>query len=279
MQLYFDIGGTSIRVAVSHGSGVVGAPARADTPRGFEEGLSLLQTLLQQLCGGEKPELVVGGLPGVFDKDHTALCAAPNLSEWVGQPLKERLSAFFGAPVYLENDAALGALGEAMRGAGKGSSIVGYLALGTGIGGARIVDGKIDRYTAGFEPGHQIIDAGKALCEKCETGELEAYAGGKAIRERLGKSPAEIDDPEEWGKVHEWLALGLHNATVFWSPECIVLGGSVTQKISVERLTEKVSQSLHFLSTIPLIKKGELGDVAGIYGAVEYARQLQNNET
>ena len=86
------------------------------------------------------------------------LVNAPHLPGWIRKPFSERLKAELACPVFLENDSAIVALGEAHHGAGKGDDIMAYLTVSTGMGGARIVHGAIDVNVFGFEPGHQYID-------------------------------------------------------------------------------------------------------------------------
>src|SRR6185437_2466030 len=105
-----------------------------------------------------------GGIAGVLNKAKDQLLNAPNLVNWINQPLGQSLSDIVSVSVKLENDASLGGLGEATYGSGQGYKIVGYLTIGTGVGGTRIVNGRIDQNALGFEPGHQTIDINGPLC-------------------------------------------------------------------------------------------------------------------
>ena len=174
----------------------------------------------------------------------------------------------FHAPVFLENDAALAGLGEAVFGAGKGKKIVAYLTISTGVGGCRIVDGKIDENSQGFEPGHQIIFSDKNIIT------LENLVSGTAIEKKYGKKPYEIFDVKIWNNVANNLAYGLHNVAVLWSPDIIILGGSMMKKIGipVERVKFHLSKILNIFPKPPLIKKSKLGDLAGLYGALAHLK-------
>ena len=99
-----------------------------------------------------------GGVPGILNKEKTVLLSAPNLEKWEDVFLKEALEKALDVPVRLENDAALGALGEAVFGAGKDKRIVAYFTVSTGVGGARVTDGRLDEGAFGFEPHRQIVD-------------------------------------------------------------------------------------------------------------------------
>ena len=194
---------------------------------------------------------------------------APNIMGWNGKPFKKELERMFSAPVYLENDAALAGLGEAVKGAGRGYDIVAYMTVSTGVGGARIVNGAIDRNAMGFEIGHQIINYDG------EARTLEEYVSGSGFMHRFGKLPQDITDPATWEEAARLLAVGLRNTIVHWSPDVLVLGGPIVlqSRLPFERLREEIQQSVkEVFPTTPEIKKAELGDSAGLYGALEYLR-------
>lgn len=263
-----------MRLASSDGKSIL-KTVILDTPANFEEGIKLFKKAAEELVPGETIEKAAGGVAGTLEKDKSSLSRAPHLPGWVDMPLKDRLSEALNAPVFLENDSAMVALGEATEGAGKDFGIVAYLTISTGVGGARIVGGKIDENSSGFEPGHQIIDPANALCHTCENGELESYVSGTAVEKRFGKKPYEILDSAIWDETAKFLALGLHNTIVHWSPDIVVLGGSMMKEIGipVERVKYYLEKTLNIFSILPKIKKAELGDVGGLHGALEYLKQ------
>ena len=120
--------------------------------------------------------------------------------------------------VYVENDAALAALGEANPGAGSGGKIVAYYTVSTGIGGARVIDGRIDKRTVGFEPGKQIINNGNLQS-------VEQFVSGHNIEERYGTKPTGIVNTPLWKKAAEDLAIAAFNSVTHWSPDIFVFGG------------------------------------------------------
>ncbi|HYA32141.1 MAG TPA: ROK family protein, partial [Thermodesulfovibrionales bacterium] len=231
----------------------------------------------QELSAGQKIRAAAGGVAGPLDREKTRLVRSPHVSGWIGKPLKEELQRILGAPVYLENDAAMAGLGEAAYGEGKGKRIVVYVTVSTGVGGARIVDGEIDTSAMGFEPGHQIIDGGGTLCPECKSvpGYLERCVSGSAIERRYGKKADEIDDPKVWDEAARFLAYGLNNSIVHWSPEVVILGGSVMQKIPLGRVREYLTDILKIFPEPPLIRKAVLGDFVGLYGALQFLRKRE----
>lgn len=266
-----------MRLAVSQGGKNFGEPKIVDTPQDFNEGMSLFEKAAQELSGGEKVKAMAGGIAGPLDREKSKLVNSPNLSGWVNKPLKGTLQKLVGSPVYIENDTAIVGLGEAVVGAGKGASIVAYITVSTGIGGVRVVDGKIDRNIFGFEPGHQIIDPTGALCPICgSSGHLEGHVSGAALENRYHKKPYDIVNSKIWEEEAKWLAYGLNNTIVHWSPAVVVLGGSMIVKepgISIDRVCFHLGKTLSIFPEHPKLVKAELGDVGGLHGALIFLKQ------
>lgn len=277
MYLIFDIGGTNMRLAVSRDGESFGETKVLETPQDFSEGMLLFERAALNLAGGKKLKAAAGGIAGPLDRNKEKLVNSPNISGWIGKPLKESIQKAIGAPLYLENDTAIVGLGEAIVGAGKGEAIVAYITVSTGVGGARIVDGKIDRNVYGFEPGHQIIDPAGCLCPICGTsGHLEGHVSGTALEGHYHKKPYEISDPKIWEEEAKWLAYGLNNTIVHWSPHIAVLGGSMITKepgISIERVRHHLKNILLIFPEIPRLVKAELGDTGGLHGALAFLKQ------
>ncbi|MDP3779441.1 MAG: ROK family protein [bacterium] len=274
MFILFDVGGTKIRIAAADQNGFLGDPVIMLTPSDFDEGLQMITDAALGMTKGEKITAVVGGLAGTLDRNHMMLVYGLNVSSWAGKPIKMLLEKSFNAPVVLENDAALAGLGEAVEGAGKNYEIVGYMTVSTGVGGARITDKKIDRHAFGFEPGYQIIDADGTLCTRCTRRDLQAHISGKGIEEHTGHKAEEITDQTMWEDIARHLSFGLTNTIVHWSPNVMVLGGSVMQSVSIERVNELVKENLYVYPEIPPIVRAELGDVGGLHGALHLARTM-----
>lgn len=276
MNLVFDIGGTNIRLAKSNDGASIDSFEVMPTPQDFEKAVELISNYYKKI-GNEAFDKCVCGLPGVLSQGKDSLLSAPNLFPWVNKPIKEELTKILGKEVILENDAALAALGEAVSGAGRENKIVAYLTIGTGVGGARVVDGNLDERAFGFEPGHQIIDLGGSVYSENTAKkyvELENAVSGTALRKNFGKEPAEISDLTIWREWERLLSVGLANLIVHWSPNIVILGGGVMQVnlISLDRIKLYLSDILKVTPDIPQIKKGELGDKAGIMGGLAMLR-------
>lgn len=279
MYILFDIGGTKMRVVAADREKFLGEPVVVSTPKDFGEGIDTLKRIIDNLAQGLLSEnraitAIIGGIAGPLNDLQTLLVKSPNLPGWVGHDIKETLHAIYRVPVELENDAALVGLGEAHFGAGRGKSIIAYLTVSTGVGGARIMNGKIDRSSLGFEPGHQIIDPDNTLCPKCEGNDLEAYVSGTAVEKRFGVKPYEIHDDAVWDELAKFLAYGLNNTIVHWSPDIVIVGGSMMKEVGIPipAVRKHLAEVLKIFPEIPQVEKAELGDFGGLYGALAEAR-------
>lgn len=279
MYIAFDIGGTKMRIAVSKDcKSIVGEPVVEKTPEDFEKGIQLFSDIARSLTKDVHIKAAAGGIAGPLDREKKMLTSAPNIaSDWAGRPLAEALSKELQAPVYLENDTAIVGLGEAHAGAGMGHNIVVYVTVSTGVGGVRIVNGKVDVSCMGFEPGHQIIDIDNTLCKNCVSGQLEDMVSGTATERRFGMKPYEVKEERVWNEeLPKWLSYGLYNTILHWSPDVAVLGGSMivgNPAISVPRTADYLREVTTIFPNIPEIKKAECGDFGGIHGAFALIRQ------
>ncbi len=250
MKVIFDIGGSKMRIATSTDGRELSEPIIVRTPQQPEEALKKLITIIEDASGNEPIDRIAGGVPGVLNDDKTTIVAAKNLPRWVKSPLMETLHKHFNRPVLLENDTVLGGLGEAIYGVGKDHNQVMYIAVGTGLGGAWIVNGK-PAGRGSFEPGHQIID----------------YQSLTDWEYLVDNSPS----PKE--QVH-FLALGLFNCMLMWPSELIILGGGKTfhKDWSMTQLSSELEKLSKNYFPNPKIEIAQLKDKAGLWGALHLLR-------
>ena len=276
--ILFDIGGTNMRVALSRDGETFEEPKIIPTPKDFDAGMLAIKNIATELSGGEKIIAAGGGIAGTLSRDRRIFVNGPHLPGWSAKPIKAALEDALGVSVFIENDTAIVGLGEAVAGAGKGHTIVAYITVSTGVGGVRIVDQKIDVSAMGFEPGHQIIDADGTLCKGTVCGmgfDLEGAISGTAITERYKKKPYEIVDEAFWDEMARVLAYGLNNTIVYWSPDIVVIGGSMMKKIGIpiDRARAHLKGILRIYPELPLIEHSLLEDFGGLHGALAYIRQ------
>ena len=266
MYIFFDIGGTTTRFSSSLDGSTIADTKIEPTPQNLDDATLLYSKMVADLSNGQKIEGMAGGVPGPLNPDKTMLMNAPHLRNWINKPLDQRFKRIADCPVFFENDTALASLGEATKGAGTGYRIVAYIAIGTGVGGARVVDGKLDANSIGFEPGHMIIAAGRTL---------ESLVSGTTIKQKYNKKASELNDSNFWNEFEEYLVAGLNNITVMWSPDLIVLGGGVglTEQISVDRVMLNLYKTLTIYPKLPKLVKASLGDHSAVEGALIYLKQ------
>lgn len=255
-----------MRVGVTEDGSAVKDHKVIDTPKHFDEAIETFGSLVRSLSKGQAVAAMAGGITGSLDEKRKILTRSA-LEDWVGKPLAERLKQEFSCDVDLENDTAVVGLGEARFGAGKGSGIVAYITVSSGLGGVRVVNGAIDKKSQGFEPGHQIVDL--------QTGaDIESFVSGKALTAKYGKIPSDITDDAVWQEEARLLAVGLYNTILHWSPDVLVLGGGVVlhTQLSLDLVASEIAKLPKIFPSLPQIKKAELGDIGGLYGGLAMLR-------
>ena len=197
--LVADLGATSIDVAVTNLDGrILGhhdEPARIEA--GPEACLDRVDTLFQSLLRTtqDTPGALWGigiGVPGPVEFDSGRPISPPIMPGWDGYPIRERFAERYGAPVWVDNDVNVLALGEWRSGIAAGHDNVVLVKVGTGIGAGIISDGHLHRGAQGSagDVGHiQVVDDPDVVCRCGNIGCLESLAGGAAIA-RAGEAAA-----------------------------------------------------------------------------------------
>lgn len=267
MRLVFDIGATTMRLGVSANGRTLQRVLLRSTPKGYTAALKEFHEMAAELTDSHAVIGAAGGVAALLDVPKGKILHAPNLPAWNNKSIAQDLSRMLKKRVVLENDCALAGVGESVKGAGKGRNIVAYIGVGTGIGGARIVDGEIDAKTVGFEPGRHLIALDGAQAGHSSI-PWEHLASGSAILHMTGKPAKDVQSPAVWRSVAEHLGLGLLNVTAFWSPECIVLGGSLMKRVPIGVVRTTMKRARAIFPVQPTVSLGKLGDTAGLVGAL-----------
>jgi len=272
MYIIFDIGGTNTRVAASRDLMAFEKPIKFKTPLSYKEGIEAVHNAVREVSLGEKVKGIAGGIRGPLNKDKTGILSEVILSDWVGHNVTADIAEPFGASAYLENDTAIVGLGEVHYGAGRGHQIVAYHTVSTGVGGARFIDGNLDMARVGFEPGHQILDFDRSFLGSETLPTLENLVSGASLERARGVKPYEIpQDDDIWTELAMRLAAGLRNTIVYWSPDVIVLGGSMIvgdPRIRLSDIRYYTEGIISGFVPCPVIVDAELGDDGGLYGAM-----------
>lgn len=194
-----DIGGTKTAGVLVDAEGTVLARATRDTPArvGGEAMAETAALLVEELSAhaGVRADAVGVGAAGVVEPGTGSIRAASDLFvDWAGFPLGERLRARLEVPVRVENDVNAFLLGETAWGSARGRDVLGVM-LGTGVGGALVLDGRLRHgpHGAAGEIGH-TPGYGDLVCTCGMTGHLETLASGTSIARRYTAATGEPVD-------------------------------------------------------------------------------------
>lgn len=298
-----DLGGTSVKYALIDNEGVFHfqgkLPSMADVSA--EAVVGQLIAAVNEVKGvaekeGYKIEGIGIGTPGIVDStNRIVLGGAENIKGWENLPLANRIEAETGLPALLGNDANLMGLGETMHGAGRGATHVVFLTVGTGIGGAVVIDGKLFNGFAnrGTELGHVPLIANGEPCACGSVGCLEHYASTSALVRRFSQQIAEagISYPndeingelivrlykqgdkiatESLEEHCDFLGHGIAGFINIFSPQRIVIGGGLSEAgdFYIQKVSEKAFRySIPDCAVNTQIMAASLGNKAGSLGA------------
>src|SRR5215475_3411781 len=185
-----DLGGTNLRIAAvdERGQLMEKVTLGTKTVLGRDQVLNDMCEAIRRVSDKYKSSgdlLGVGiGVPGIIDMQTGMVRESPNLPGWSDYPVRSEIEKRLGAPVILENDANVAALGEKWLGAGRHVGDMAMLTLGTGVGGGLVLHGKIWHGMLGMagELGHINVEAEGAPCGCGSRGCLEQYASALGVK-------------------------------------------------------------------------------------------------
>lgn len=307
-----DVGGTSVRAGLVDESGRVLDLREVPTPEDEQALEAAIAAVIGDLSKGLVSTRGVGAVglavAGFVSLDRRTVQFSPHLS-WRGAPVGERIERAVGLPVVLEHDANAAAVAEHRSGAARSARVVVLLALGTGIGGALLIDGVPFRGAYGTAPelGHLRLVPGGRPCPCGKQGCLERYCSGTALvttaLEFLARSgsrgglardlaaepgalsgrrvaaAARDGDPvalEAMADMATWLGEGLALVADLYDPDLVIIGGGVSESapLFLDAAREHYATVLTGAGHRPLarILTAALGDDAGLVGAALLAR-------
>ena len=290
MVLCFDIGGTSIKYGAAHApGGEVIFASRWETPtdakvlRGPGIECKLLD-LIAALRDKYDPTGIAISTAGMVDHQTGAiLYANENIPDYTGRNLKAAVEREFGLPCAVENDVNAAALGEAAYGAGRGADSVFCLTVGTGIGGAVVLDGRLVHGHAGSagEIGYMPIN-GKPFQEQASTTALVqrvAALTGETLDGKQIFARAQSGDAccaQAIAAQCDTLAQGIAACMCVINPETVVLGGGIMEQR--DYLRPLLAAGLERYANSYLLKHttlafAALGNSAGMAGAYRLLEQ------
>jgi len=295
MFLGIDWGGTYIKAGVTDNRGKLLFKKVFFSPRFKEE--SVFINKVEELIhfAGPKHIAAVGiGAPGIIDTKEGFIYYLPNIPGWQNYPLKKVLGKKLNIPVAVDNDANVFALAEARMGSAKGAKRAIFLTLGTGLGGAVIINGNIlEGRTSASELGHVPISLKGSRCSCGGTGCIETFIGNKYLVSRYKRIKkkknlnievkdifnnalkGEKEALTVWEDFSYALGMFLSGMINVFNPEKIIFGGGVSGAFRVFKpLVWKVIEKQVMWPHIKNLKleKARLKN-AGIIGAAILAKE------
>ena len=281
MILAIDIGGTKFSIAAFDGDRMVRRESHATDAAG---GRVWMLEQLERIVGNWRRDLTFErcgiGFGGPVNFAAQRVVLSTHVSGWSDFNLCGFVREVSGAPAVMDNDANVGAVGEARFGVGKGYSPVFYMTLSTGIGGGIYEDGRVWRGADSYagEIGHLSIrpDGPECLCGA--RGCFERLCCGLWLERDHGRPAEELMRNADFVSRYVIdLALGLKAAIMLLNPQRVVIGGGIAK--AGDRLFLPLRQELRRQITswsgaridcVPAY----LGDESVLYGALSLAQQV-----
>jgi glucokinase len=198
-----DLGGTNLRIAAVTTEGkllekvTVGTRIALSPDHVVSDMCEAILRLSDHYQNGGKLVGAGIGVPGIIDLEAGVVRKSANLPGWSNYPVRHEIERRLGARIFLENDAKVNALGEQWLGAASGVENMAMLTLGTGIGGAIVLGGKIFHGMNGMagEFGHVTVEPDGVPCGCGNHGCAERYASATAIVRMAREAIASGDAP------------------------------------------------------------------------------------
>lgn len=297
--LVVDVGGTKTIVA-AYRDGAIEMMERFPTPEDPQQAVDLIEAAVRAAGSAVRPGAIGIGAPGPLDARAGRMVKPPNLKGWWDYPLTEMLTDRLGVPARLENDANLGALGEAIHGSGRGLESMFYLTISTGIGSGFIINDRIHGgrngmagevwamrpgYYAGTKDGPTVMDlaSGPGLLRQAsallEAGRSSVLDPGKLDTPSLVNAAMAGDELalEVLDAGRDAVAGLLVSIIETVAPEAIVLGGGLCTEPEwyVDPVRERIRNwtDIQGLQDTPLYR-AHLWDNAVLYGAATMVEPL-----
>ena len=186
-----DLGGTNVRAAIvdEEGNVLVQKKSPSYAQEGKEKVMNTIINLIKSLPDYESCSGIGVGVPGPCDEKTGSMVLATNLPGFEGYSIANKLEETFHMPSFIDNDANVAALAEALVGAGKGKKVVYYVTLSTGIGGGLVINGECISGKHGFtgEIANIIIDRNRSKVNYLAVGAIENEASGTAITRKANE--------------------------------------------------------------------------------------------
>lgn len=282
-----DLGGTAMKVGqfLADGTCVNHLTLPTPQPPDWEDVVEQISTAVQQLDPEQRSGAIGIGTPGPTDASGRIALLAINLPGWRNVPLADMLEAKLQRPTVVGNDANCAGLGESWLGAGRHVNNLILLTLGTGVGGAIILNNELftGPYGAAGELGLITLNPQGDACNSGNHGSLEQHLCVQAIQRRTQKTPTELAELAQagdksalafWEKYGQDLGVGLATLIYVLTPEAIIIGGgiSASAEFFLPAAWQEIEKRVVMNSRMKLqLLTAELGNQAGMVGAAKLA--------
>ncbi len=276
--LAIDIGGTKFSLALFQGDRMV---QRASLSTDRDGGPEWMLARIESLARGWQFDRCGIGFGGPVDFRKQTVALSTHVGGWKNFPLVERVKAMFNVPVAMDNDANVGALGEAIYGAGRDARPLFYMTLSTGIGGGIVLaDSTVYRGADSYagEVGHITLHPDGPECLCGWHGCFERICCGLWLERDYGKPAKELmQDPAFVARYVVDLAQGIKAAVMLLNPARIVIGGGISKAgdalfvpLRAELRRQVTPWSRARLDVVP----AALGDDSVLYGCLRLIRSF-----
>jgi glucokinase len=218
------------------------------------------------------------GFGGPVDFPSQTITLSTHVEGWAQYPLVQKLQSLTGATTIIDNDANVGALGEAIYGAGKDCDPLFYITLSTGIGGGIVNNGKIYRGADSFagEIGHLNVLPEGPPCLCGSKGCLERMCCGLWLERDYGVRAEQLLQNQEFVQQYVvFLARGLKAAIMILNPARIVIGGGIAKAgdaLFLPLRAELNRQLTPWSRARRDVVRAVLGDNSVLYGALALSK-------
>ncbi|MBN9664035.1 MAG: ROK family protein [Acidobacteria bacterium] len=280
--LAIDIGGTKFTMALFEGGRMVQRISLAtDREGGKDWMLGRIGSIGDEWRGGGSFQAIGVGFGGPVNFETQQVVLSTHVGGWQDFDLPAWLRERFGAPVWMDNDANVGALGEGVYGAGKGLRPLFYMTLSTGIGGGILTGEDVYRGADSYagEIGHMNVRPDGPDCLCGSNGCFERMCCGLWMERDYGRTAKELlADSAFVERYVVDLARGLKAALMLLNPAAIVIGGGISKAgdaLFVPLRAELNRQMTAWSKARRNVVPAALGDDSVLWGALELARRME----
>lgn len=271
MILTIDTGGTKTLFGL-YDKGTLISTIKIKTPKDYNDYLKVVKDIMLNNYDLFSLEAISIAIPGIIKNDRISYCGR---LKWHDKDIKAFFAEFLpNTPVFLENDASLGALGAVREDDFKKGKAL-YITLSTGIGTGFILNNKIDPISKSLEGGMMVVQY------KDKVDQWQSIASGSTISNTYGEIASKISDETSLKEIALRIAVGLRVLIPLLSPDKVYFGGGagIVFNHAKEQVLKELKDYIPDRITFPEIKTTKDPELVVLRGCYEYAKDRLNRET